>query len=315
MSKQGEDLLRTLVSAFQDANLGISRYRGIPFVQDETAESHLVRIMDFWNIEMWDDTSTNAISKEVILTLLQCAARLYESKWDGQDSCGGVNGDGMLAPNFGATREANQDDFPNASKVPPPPHVIRGANQNVNMSNVLEFEKWIDLLRNSAMNYPKSTSVGAVTSALKLPHEFHNQATSQKEERTPVSIRIEREDIRDYHKELKDGLLSPSGGIPDGDWNLLRSDDDSENIFPFSPDARSDAANGRSMSTLLRDADNERYDRIPSAKDAQPTFPSVGAASLKSTNEDSQRWLNVSEPGEWMRGHYKTKLSTIPEEP
>jgi hypothetical protein len=56
------------------------RYDGFPFVQDETAKSHLLRIMDFWNTKMWDDTSTNAICKEVILTLLQCAARLYEDK-------------------------------------------------------------------------------------------------------------------------------------------------------------------------------------------------------------------------------------------
>ena len=77
---KGEGLLQTLMSAFQDANRGMSRYRSFPFVQDETAKSHLFRIIDFWNIEIWDDTSTNAISKEVILTLLQCAARLYEDK-------------------------------------------------------------------------------------------------------------------------------------------------------------------------------------------------------------------------------------------
>jgi hypothetical protein len=70
MAKQeGEGLLGTLVSAFRDENLGMSRYRGIPSVRDKTAQSHLFRIMDFWNTEMWDDTSTNAISKEVILTL------------------------------------------------------------------------------------------------------------------------------------------------------------------------------------------------------------------------------------------------------
>jgi hypothetical protein len=45
--QEGEDLLQTLVSAFQDANLGNSRYRGIPFVQDETAQSYLFRIIDF----------------------------------------------------------------------------------------------------------------------------------------------------------------------------------------------------------------------------------------------------------------------------
>jgi hypothetical protein len=30
------------------------------------------------NQELWADTSANAISKEVILVLLQCVARLYE---------------------------------------------------------------------------------------------------------------------------------------------------------------------------------------------------------------------------------------------
>jgi hypothetical protein len=72
--------LQTLVSSFQGANLGKGRYRGSSFVQDETAQSFLFRIMDFWNTEMWDNTSANAISNEVILTLLQCAERLYEVK-------------------------------------------------------------------------------------------------------------------------------------------------------------------------------------------------------------------------------------------
>jgi hypothetical protein len=79
MPKQaGNDLTRTLISAFQDAHLGTSHHRGIPFVQDETAQSHLFRVIDFLNPEIWDDQSTSAISREVILTLLQCAARLYE---------------------------------------------------------------------------------------------------------------------------------------------------------------------------------------------------------------------------------------------
>jgi hypothetical protein len=78
MPKQTGDLMRTFVSAFQDAHLGTSDHRGIPFVRDETAQSHLFRIIDFLNPEIWDDHFTSAISREVILTLLQCAARLYE---------------------------------------------------------------------------------------------------------------------------------------------------------------------------------------------------------------------------------------------
>ena len=37
-----------------------------------------VTIIDFLNPEIWDDLSMSVISKEVILTLLHCAARLYE---------------------------------------------------------------------------------------------------------------------------------------------------------------------------------------------------------------------------------------------
>jgi hypothetical protein len=36
--------------------------------------------MDFWNIKIWDNISTNVISKKIILTLFQCAAKLYEDK-------------------------------------------------------------------------------------------------------------------------------------------------------------------------------------------------------------------------------------------
>jgi hypothetical protein len=75
MSKHvGGDLLQTL-----DTNLRTSRERGIPYVPDQTAQSHLFQIIDFLNPEIWDDSLTNLISQEVILTLLQCAARLYES--------------------------------------------------------------------------------------------------------------------------------------------------------------------------------------------------------------------------------------------
>jgi hypothetical protein len=73
-----DNLIGKLVRAFQNAHLETSRYRGIPYIPNETAQSHFFRIIDFMNPEIWDDTSTNAVSKEVILALLQCAARLYE---------------------------------------------------------------------------------------------------------------------------------------------------------------------------------------------------------------------------------------------
>jgi hypothetical protein len=73
-----DDLIGRLVRAFQDAHLKTSDYGGIPYIPNETAQSYFFRIIDFMNQELWADTSTNAMSKEVILTLLQCAARLYE---------------------------------------------------------------------------------------------------------------------------------------------------------------------------------------------------------------------------------------------
>ena len=57
----------------------MSRDGSIPYILNETAQSHLFRIIDFLNPEIWDDPSTNAISQKVILTLLQCAARLYDN--------------------------------------------------------------------------------------------------------------------------------------------------------------------------------------------------------------------------------------------
>jgi hypothetical protein len=181
-------------------------------------------------------------------------------------------------------------------------------------NNGSELEKCMDVLRNRAMNYPKSPSVRAVTPALKTPNEFDDQTTPQKEERRPFGIEIERKDAGDYHKEWKGGLLSPSSDISEGDWNLLGSDD--ESIFPFCPDSYNDAANRKLVPNLLHGADNEHYGRIPSAKDAQPVFRSVSPPLLISISKDSQRWSNMLKPGEWMRGHqHETRLPTIPEVP
>ena len=73
-----DDWMHTLASAFQGGHLETDHCSGIPFIENETAQFHLFRIIDFLNPQIWDEPSTNAISKDVILTLLQCAARLYE---------------------------------------------------------------------------------------------------------------------------------------------------------------------------------------------------------------------------------------------
>ena len=79
MSKhEGPDLMRTLANAFQDAHLETGRCNGIPSNVNETARSSLFQIIDSLSPEIWENPSTSIISKEVILTLLQCAARLYE---------------------------------------------------------------------------------------------------------------------------------------------------------------------------------------------------------------------------------------------
>ncbi|PVH68024.1 hypothetical protein DL98DRAFT_241180 [Cadophora sp. DSE1049] len=50
----------------------------VEFGEDESTGSYLQRIIDAGNANILEDTSTSDICKEVILTLLQCAARLYE---------------------------------------------------------------------------------------------------------------------------------------------------------------------------------------------------------------------------------------------
>lgn len=51
----------------------------IEFGEDESTGSYLQRIIDAGNTNILEDRSTRDICKEVILTLLQCAARLFES--------------------------------------------------------------------------------------------------------------------------------------------------------------------------------------------------------------------------------------------
>ena len=60
-------------------------------------------------------------------------------QWEGQDSYSSVNGDGLLAPNFGATKEVKRDASSNESRAmslpqaPITPNITRGTNQNINI--------------------------------------------------------------------------------------------------------------------------------------------------------------------------------------
>jgi hypothetical protein len=118
----------------------------------------------------------------------------------------------------------------------------------------------------------------------------------------PFSKKIEREDVRDYVKALKDGLVSPLDDILDLDLNNLESDDDSECIFPLSPSATNDASNGKLVSTpSLHDTNilgKDLHGRITSVKDIQSTFTITGSsnASLKIASEDCHLWLKRFEP-------------------
>ena len=80
MSNHGDedDVIRTFAIIFQDTYLQRSHNKSIPFVYNKTPQSHFYRIIDFIDLEVGDATSPRAISKELVLTLLQCAARLYE---------------------------------------------------------------------------------------------------------------------------------------------------------------------------------------------------------------------------------------------
>jgi hypothetical protein len=75
-----DDVIRIFARTFQDAYLKRSRNIIIPFVQNKTAQFHFYRIIDLMDSEIGDAPPPHVISKELILTLLQCAGRLYESE-------------------------------------------------------------------------------------------------------------------------------------------------------------------------------------------------------------------------------------------
>jgi hypothetical protein len=166
------------------------------------------------------------------------------------------------------------------------------------------------------MAYRNLASVEAVTSVLNAANGLHDQATCQKEESTPFGKKIEREDVRDYDKAVKDGLVSPSDDISDLDLTPLESDDDSECILPLSPGAHNDASNGKPDSTPPpHDTDmlgKDLHDRINSAKDIQSGSSN---ASLKIVGKDCDHWSKRFEPCDQARDHENEKeLWTIPEE-
>ena len=93
--------------------------------------------------------------------------------------------------------------------------------------------------------------VKAVTSVLNAANRLYNQATCQKEESTLFSKKIEKEDVRDYDKALKDRLVSPLDDILDLDLNYLESDNNSKYIFPLSLSAFNNALNSKLVLTTL----------------------------------------------------------------
>jgi hypothetical protein len=50
--KGRDNLMERLVRAFQDTHLKTNQHKGIPFVVDETAQSHFFRMIDFMNPEI-----------------------------------------------------------------------------------------------------------------------------------------------------------------------------------------------------------------------------------------------------------------------
>jgi hypothetical protein len=73
---------RTFTQLFRDAYLEKSHNRIIPFAENNTAQSDLYLIIDLTDS---NNTSPQDISKKLILTLLQCAARLYEGDVDAKE--------------------------------------------------------------------------------------------------------------------------------------------------------------------------------------------------------------------------------------
>jgi len=80
--EDGDGVIRTFARLFQGAYLEKSHNRILPFVHDNTAQSDLYRILDLMDSEIGADTTPQDISMKLVLTLLQCAAGLYEGEVD-----------------------------------------------------------------------------------------------------------------------------------------------------------------------------------------------------------------------------------------
>ncbi|KAH8800742.1 hypothetical protein F5884DRAFT_862673 [Xylogone sp. PMI_703] len=80
------DTMQELLGVFKNVHLKIGTYKGIPCVPNETGKSHLFRILDHLNPGISQGASTNAICREVILTLLNCASTLLSDKGDTQEA-------------------------------------------------------------------------------------------------------------------------------------------------------------------------------------------------------------------------------------
>lgn len=184
-------------------------------------------------------------------------------------------------------------------------------------NNVLEFEKWMELLRERAMTYRNWASVEAVTSILNIANAYRNQ----NENSTSVSKKIEAECARDHDRTSMDELAMPSANIPESDWSSLDSDDDSECFFSFSPGGHNDLNNGKPVSTPPQHNTNIPVKALRGCltlnKGIQAGYTVVESSnvSLEMTNKTREYWSDKFKPGVQVKGYRgEIELAAIPEE-
>ena len=76
----------------------------------------------------------------------------------------------------------------------------------------------------------------------------------------PFSKKIERGNVCNYNKALKDRLVSPSNNILDLDLNHVESNNNSKCIFPLSLGTYNNALNSKPVSPPLFEIASKDYD-------------------------------------------------------
>lgn len=101
----GNDLIFNLEGSFQDLPRGANNRTRISFVPGETAQSHILRVKDLISAEGQNAPSVHETTKEIILSLLQCAARCY-----GEGGLAKEAAELIQCDNFGAILRLGIDD-------------------------------------------------------------------------------------------------------------------------------------------------------------------------------------------------------------